>query len=378
MTFSDMGLSIKNIELDNFRNYEKYDSGELSDFNIFIGKNGVGKTNIIESIQLLTSLESFRNPKWNEVIRWGQEEANVYSKFESDQRKLDVRLQIKNNKRKYFLNQKPKKKQDLRGLLPAVLFSPDDMKLIKGYSDSRRDALDSIGNQISGTYYDLKSEYQKAVKQKNKLLQSENPSLSMLDSWNENISILGSVFVKHRLSLFSTFRKVFIKTYSEMVSENVIDVVYIPSWEVEHDIEIRESDYETEDIRKLLSSKMESLKVAELSSGKTLSGPHRDEIRFYLDGFDAKKYASQGQQRFITLSWKISEMKTIQMICGQQPILLLDDVMSELDRNKRDVLAEYLFGSAQTFITATDIDSLDDRITSRARIFEIRRGNGPR
>ena len=371
-----MDLQIHNIKFKNFRNYQQFDSGEFDSFNIFIGRNGVGKTNIIEGIQLLTTLESFKHPKWNEVVKWGNDNCEVSAEFFNEQRQLKIQMCITNNKRSYFLNGKSKKNKDLRGLLPAVLFCPDDLQLVKGYSEHRRESLDSIGSQISDTYYTLKSDYQKAIKQKNKLLQTNEYNAQMLYSWNENIAILGSAFIKHRLSLFQKFRKNLVRISQEMLDDLVIDIVYIPSWEEENNVEITECDYLTEQIQQKFRYKTERLKEAELAAGKTLFGPHKDDIKFYLNGYDAKKFASQGQQRFIVLCWKIAEMQTISDICGQQPILLLDDVMSEFDKTKRDTLVDYLIGSTQTFITATDVDNIDATIIERARVFKVGDGNG--
>ncbi len=366
-----MNLVVNQIELHNFRNYEKFNSGNFSKFNVLVGHNGAGKTNIIEAIQLITSLESFRNPKWDEVVRWGSDRAVVRASFSGDGRSLETKLDIFNKKRSFYLNEKKKSVAELRGLLPAVVFCPDDLRIIKGSAENRRDALDYIGTQISNTYYDLKSKYGKAVKQKNALLQYSDLGCDVLDPWNENIAMIGASFVKHRISLFETFRKNLVRIWLEMVKKLVIDVVYIPSWEEDKDVELITNDYSTEQIRSKLMKKMDFLKEAELASKKTLSGPHRDEIRFYIDGFDARKYASQGQQRFIALSWKIAEMETIYQICGQKPILLLDDVLSELDIEKREILAGYLLDNMQTFITATDVDYLDDNILQRANIFRI-------
>ena len=125
-------LRIRNIEFNNFRNYSSFDSGEFSSFNIFVGKNGAGKTNIIEGIQLMTTLDSFRNPKWDEVIKWGENSADIRSSFFNDSRDLEMRLHIEEKKRHYFLNGKGKKNQDLLGLLPAVIFTPDDLQIVKG------------------------------------------------------------------------------------------------------------------------------------------------------------------------------------------------------------------------------------------------------
>ena len=366
-----MDLVVDSIELLDFRNYEVFKSGEFSRFNVFVGHNGAGKTNIIEAIQLMTSQESFRNPKWDEVVRWGCDRSCVKTSFKGEQRSLDLRLDIANRKRTYYLNDKKKSTAEIRGLLPSVLFCPDDLRIVKGSAENRRDALDYVGTQISNTYYDLKSRYIKAVKQKNALLQSNDFNPALLDPWNENIATIGASFVKHRLNLFETFGKNLVRIWLEMVKNSVMYVVYIPSWEVGNDVKIISSDYSTEQIKSKLLEKAESLKEAELGSRRTLSGPHRDEIRFYIDDFDARKFASQGQQRFIALSWKIAEMETISEICGQKPILLLDDVLSELDMKKRDILAGYLLENMQTFITATDVDYLDDSILQRAQIFEV-------
>lgn len=369
-----MGLSLHSLKLTNFRNYESFESGEFDQMNIFIGKNGTGKTNIVEAIQLITALESFRRPKWDEIIRWGSEDAEIIAREIGDKRDLELKLYIKENKRRYFLNSKGRKRKDLLGQLPAILFCPDDLQIVKGYSEIRREALDSIGSQISSTYTDLKNDYLKSVRQKNILLQSGNANDSLLESWNENIMAIGSSFVRHRINLFIRFRSLFFDLGNEMLPDLSIDIAYIPSWVDGEKIEIREKkDIDSDDIAKLLKSKLESHKIAEISSGRVLIGPHRDDVRFYIKNYDAKKYASQGQQRFISLLWKISEMRIIESLCGQEPILLLDDVMSELDREKREILFKYLMKNTQTFLTAVEIDDVDKTYLKNAKIFEVGR-----
>lgn len=365
-----MNLVIRDIGLENFRNYDVFKCEGFSNFNVFVGLNGSGKTNIIEAIQLMTSLCSFRSPRWNEVVKWGCRESTVESTFCGDQRILEMRMKVSNNRRFYYLNGKAKNSKDLRGLLPSVLFCPDDLRIVKGYSDSRRESLDSLGAQISRTYYELKSNYSKAIKQKSSLLQSENVTLSSLSPWNENISILGSRFAKHRLNLFERFRKNMVGTYLDMVKGTVVDISYRPSWDTEG-IELRASEYSADEIGSKLLEKMDALAEAEIASGKVLVGPHKDDIKIYIDGMEAKKYASQGQQRLISLSWKIAEMETIEEICDVKPILLLDDVLSELDKEKKDILASYLIDGTQTFITSTDVDSLNKDILMEAKVFAI-------
>ena len=366
-----MSLRLDSVSFENFRNHEKFDSGSLGALNIFIGSNGVGKTNIIEGIQLVTSLDSFRHPKWDEVVRRGERLAKIDAHIVGDGRDIVVGFKSSDCRRFYQLNGKRKNSKDIRGILPSVLFNPDDLQLIKGSAEVRRDGLDSIGVQISNTYHDLKKEYQRTIRQKNKFLQSPEINLSLLDTWNENETLIATSYVKHRLRLFSAFRKNFLSIWPELAHNLSLNVVYIPSWEDEKGKEIEEPDYDETEIREKIGNTIRSHKDAEVAAGRSLVGPHKDDIRFYLDEADARRFASQGQQRLITLVWKIAEMETISEICGQQPLLLLDDVLSELDRDKKRILMEYLVGRNQTFITSTDVDALDDRILSNANIYKV-------
>lgn len=371
-----MDLSLADIRLENFRNHSLYKGGPFGSLNIFIGPNGIGKTNILEGIQLVTSLGSFRNPKWDEVVKRGASRASVHIHAVSDKRNLDIGLRIENGKRRYLINGKSRKSADLRALMPSVLFNPDDLLLIKGNVERRREGLDSMGAQISTTYHDLRKEYQKSVRQKNRLLQSEDVNPTLLDVWNENICLIATSYVKHRLRLFSMFRKNLLEGWKDLSLGLDIEVNYIPTWERERDFEIGEPEYTEEDIRERIGETIRSHKEAEMAARRTLVGPHKDDIRFYLDGGDARKFASQGQQRLITLAWKIAEMKTIKQISGQTPLLLLDDVLSELDQQKKALLLGYLLDGKQTFITSTDIDAIGDKILSGANIFKVGTDDG--
>ena len=370
-----MNLKILGIKLEDFRNYRSFESQGFGTFNIFIGPNGSGKTNLMEAIQLMTSLESFRNPKWDEVVRNGTERASIETSFSSTQRDLVVALGIQDGKREYTLNGKKKRGRELRGLLPSVLFTPDDLQLVKGGAENRRDSIDSMGTQISATYYDLKSKYQKAAKQKNILLQDPCFDSRLLDPWNENLAQIGAVFVKHRLNLLRIFRKNLFRIYLELAKENEISLLYSPSWK-EDDIDLDGDEPDASQIADEMYRKMSSLREEEIRAGRALVGPHRDGITVLMNGMDARRFASQGQQRLIALSWKTAELETIGQICQQQPVLLLDDVMSELDRGKREILIEFLMKGSQTFITATDVDNLDDRIIDKAKIIDIGTAHG--
>ena len=368
-----MGMRLSYIRLQDFRNHAFLDSGDLQQFNIFVGPNGAGKTNIIEAIQLITSLESFRTAKWNEMVRWGCETAEVRAAVEGDGRDLDIHLYIRDARRRYQLNGKGKTANELRGLLPSVIFNPDDLDIVKGSAERRRNGLDAIGTQLSGTYHDLKSEFAKAMRQKNALLQSDQaPDPLLLFAWNENIARIAAHFVKHRLSLFNQFSRALRETYGELDIANSFEIHYLPTWAEEGEALV-ESSYTEEELNQLILTQMQDHIEAERAAGRCLVGPQRDDLLFNLNAHDARKYASQGQQRFIALAWKVAEMKTIENIAGTRPLLLLDDVLSELDQSKRDVLLDYLLGNKQTFITTTDISQIDDRILRDAHVFEVAR-----
>lgn len=368
-----MGMRLSYIRLQDFRNHPFFDSGELQRFNIFVGPNGAGKTNIIEAIQLMTSLESFRTVKWNEMVHWGCEKAEVRAAIEGGGRDLDIHLYIKDARRRYQLNGKGKATNELRGLLPSVIFNPDDLDIVKGSAERRRAALDAIGTQLSGTYHDLKGEFSKAMRQKGALLQSEQEvDPLLLSAWNENIARIAAHFAKHRLSLFNQFSRILRELYGDLDIVNSFEIVYLPSWG-EGGESIVESTYTEEELNDLILANMQGHLEAELAAGRCLVGPQRDDLLFTLNAHDARKFASQGQQRFIALAWKIAEMKTIEAIADTRPLLLLDDVLSELDQSKREVLLDYLLDNKQTFITTTDISQIDDRILRDAHVFEVAR-----
>lgn len=370
-----MGMRLSYIRLQDFRSHAFFDSGELQRFNIIVGPNGAGKTNIVEGIQLMTSLESFRTAKWNEMVRWGCEQAEVRAALEGGGRDLDVRLYIKDARRRYQLNGKGRTANDLRGLLPSVMFNPEDLDLVKGSAERRRNGLDAIGTQLSGTYHDLKGEFTKALRQKNALLQAEQaPDELLLSAWNENIARIAAHFAKHRLNLFNQFARELRNVYAELDFANSFEVFYLPTWAEEGET-LRESALTEDELYDLMLAQMQSHLAAEIASGRCLVGPQRDDLLFNLNEHDARRFASQGQQRFIALAWKIAEMKTIENIAGTRPLLLLDDVLSELDKSKRDVLLDYLLDNKQTFITTTDISQIDDRILRDAQLYELGRAN---
>ena len=330
-----MALRLDRIAFKNFRNYPDFVLSCDKNICIIVGANAVGKTNIIEGIQLMTGMDTFRSVKWDELCTWGTDTARVDAFISGDDRIIEMNMMLQQGKRSYLLNGKKKRIAELRGLLPVVLFTPDDLRMIKDDSSKRREALDFIGIQLSKTYSSLKNDFEKIVRQRNKLLKDQIINVGLVDSWTASLVLIGSRFYQHRHNLFERLREKVMAIHAELVPHEQLDIRYVPSWERDSEAvnEISQELADLKDIRNVFSVAIDERRGKELERRMTLIGPHRDEIIFYIDGRDARKYASQGQQRSIVLSWKLAEVALIKEIGGQPPVLLLDDVMSELDES---------------------------------------------
>ena len=369
-------LRLQEIKLTHFRNYEMFHVKHLSSLTIFVGPNAIGKTNIVEGIQLITALSSFRSSKVDELIKWGKGTGSVTGKVVSDSRDLDIELTLKNNQRTYALNGKHKTVSELQGLLPAVVFSPEDLALVKGSQSHRRSVLDLLGCQLSKNHRIIKRDYEKLIRHKNVLLKQHADTL-LLESVNEMLIQTGIQMYRYRVALFENMLTRIQESYSDIThGEEIIGLSYIPSWEsggiklqaTEHpympsaDIETVEALY-----RKALNDRAEEERIRQ----RCVVGPHADKIEFFINGKNAGSYASQGQQRSIVLAWKVAEVGIIRELLGVKPVLLLDDVMSELDAARRSAMVSLLFKDIQTFVTTTDVSFFDADIRDRADIIEL-------
>ena len=366
-----MSLTIDHIDLKNFRNHQHLLLEGFGTTNIIIGNNAVGKTNIIESIQMMTMLESFRNPQIQDLIAWGEDEAVVEMGFVDQGRIVDMKMILHEGKRNYYLNGKKKKINELKGMIPTVLFTPDDLDLMKGSSGKRRRELDLLGCQLSSTYDTIKEDYEKVVKQRNSLLHLEEFKGEQLESWNISLASLGSIFFLHRIHLFQKLLPFIKRSYLLLSKGEEVDVKYVPSWISYLDVDQEKEDYEKREVEGLFLLGLEKAYFDEVRRGLSLIGPQKDGIDFYIDGKDIRKFGSQGQQRTMTLALKIAEVELIKSIKGFIPLLLLDDVMSELDEKRRNMLFETISPETQTFITTTNSGYFSDDVLSLANIYRL-------
>lgn len=346
------GFVIKNIRLRNFRNYQDKSWSFTDGVNKITGPNAIGKTNLIEAIQLITMIASFRNPKLDDLILndttadFAIVDAQIYdSNLDST---FDISLKIVNGKKTYSLNGKNKSIKELKGKFPSVVFTPDDLNIAKGSNSVRRDTIDLLGSQISTEYYTVLRDYNKALKQKNSLLK-DGLSKDLLLSINEVLTVCGAQLLYFRLALVNKIKPIISDYYKEIANNDQdLDISYFASYDLDQEL----SEISRDSAREKLICAYNDFYNTEVNKKKCIIGPHRDKIQFTLGGCDAQNFASQGQQRSIVLALKLTEISLIEKLLNKRPILLLDDVMSELDSSRQSKLLSFIENQTQSFITS--------------------------
>ena len=339
----------KKIKLENFRNYQKEEVNFSPDINIIYGKNGMGKTNLIEALYSFAYSRSFR-AKTREFLRHGCDTAKIELLFEAKGREQSADIIFtKDNKKKIRVNEiNITKTSDLLGKFICVLFTPDELSLVKDGPDKRRKFMDTSIISLRPSYFSALSSYMTCLKQKNALLKTGN--FSMLDIWDEKLSEYGASIAHLRQSYIERLSdKAKIAQNDISGGKEDLEIIY------SHSYKIGENKIKTKEF--ILEKILESRK-REIENRMCLIGPHRDDLIFKINSFNAKSYASQGQQRSIVLSMKTAQMEIIKDEEGEYPQLLLDDVMSELDSERRDYFTEKIMGK-QVVISCTDLSNLN-------------------
>lgn len=351
-------MNIRNIHLKNFRNYKILDLKFERDFNIIYGKNAQGKTNILEAIFLCSAGRSHRTSKDHELIKFGEDNYSVKIDLNKDaiEKSIEV-VYDKVEKKKIKINEIPLKKiGNLMGQLNVIMFSPEDMMIIKEGPAERRRFIDIALSQLKPSYfYDLQ-QYIKILAQRNNLLKEIEYNKSLLDTievWNQSLAEKGSRIIKARKEYVDILARKAEEIHGRITNRNEkLKIRYMPSLEGIQDF----SDLSY--INKVFLNNLERVKKRELIKCTTMVGPHRDEYELLVNNESLKLYGSQGQQRTAILSIKLSEVEIVKDEIGEYPVLLLDDVMSELDKNRQDYLLKNLRG-IQTFITCTEKDNIE-------------------
>lgn len=351
-------MVIKNVKLKNFRNYDHLNLDLSDGINILHGKNAQGKTNFLESVYLCCVGKSLRG-KDKELIKHGSDKSfiNILAKKNYGMFTVDVTLSKNENKR-ILLNGIPILKMgELMGGINCVYFSPDELSLIKDAPQCRRRFLDIDISQTDKKYFYTLLSYNKTLMQRNNILKSRDSSLKgMIDVYNDQLAVSGGYIIEKR--------EEFLRTVSPAVNNVHKFITQNENMEITYQTTVKEVN-KSENLLKLLRDNIEK----DLNLGYTTQGPHRDDIKISVNNIDIRVYGSQGQQRTCALSLKLGELKYFEDTSGEKPILLLDDVFSELDDSRQQKLIEACKG-VQTIITATGCNSVDTRFLSLYNVFD--------
>ncbi len=370
-------MFIKNLEITNYRNYSNIKIGFNSDKILFIGKNAQGKTNLLEAIYYLSTLDSLRAKSDVEFIKWGENFCNI--KAEIKKFDVDVELEINinpPNRKKLKVNGLSKSKSsDFISNFSTVCFTVNDLLLLRGTPDDRRKWLDLAISQIFPAYIERLNKYNKIKTQKNNYLKDSKGSLnidtSMLDIWNEQLAITGSNIIFIRINFLYELQKIAKEKHKQI--SNAEDLLITYNSTVTGDIQSdKKFEFNNEFILENFKKKLEEKKQEEIIRAQSVIGPHRDDISYFINETEAKKYASQGQQRTIVLSLKLAELQLIKEKINSNAILLLDDVLAELDDLRQNFLLNAIGNETQTIITSVDTLHFKEEYLKDVEIFEIK------
>jgi DNA replication and repair protein RecF len=365
-------LRLKTIQLRNYRNYEELSLEAGEGVNIFVGSNAQGKTNLLEAINVMALTKSHRTHSHKELIRWGSDQAalscRLDKKYGTHQLDLALTKQSKIGKINGLVQ---KKLSHYVGIANVVLFAPEDLYIIKGAPANRRRFLDMEIGQVQPSYMHDLNQYDKVMLQRNnflKQLQSGSNHSSILDIWNEQLAGFGIKIMKKRQSFIHKLQRWAQSIHSQITGEGEqLAVSYSPSLDLsgEPDDAVLFERY---------MIKLSQTSEQDIRRGTTSVGPHKDDLLFHINGKEVQTYGSQGQQRTAALSLKLAEIELIYEETGEFPILLLDDVMSELDEHRQLKLIHTFTDKLQTFITATGTESVHSQRLKEARLYTIHEG----
>lgn len=373
-------MKIKSLKLLYFRNYLSTNIDAHPSLNVLVGNNANGKTNIIESIFCLALGKSYRTKSDSECIMFGEAATAMSCVVSKNNKNLDIMLGINNKgKSAKIAGVKKTKLTDFVGELNVVLFSPEDLQIVKGSPALRREFINREFYQFSRIYHKYNLMYQHLLKQRNSYLKDmrKNPkdemALTYLETLTSQLAKVALYITKERVSFVQDISKL---TYENMLNisngQETLKIRYKSS--VLEALNIKDTDDEAfteENLTNVIMRKS----FDDIMRGSTKIGPQHDDLEFYINDLDAKMFASQGQQRSIVLSLKLAEINYLKNKTGTYPVLLLDDVLSELDKNRQLKLLDAINENVQTFITTPSISDIKEDLLKKAKVFKIESGN---
>ncbi len=355
-------MIVKSVELSDFRNYEYLDLSFDSGTNILYGDNAQGKTNILEAVYVSGTSKSHRGSRDKEMIRFDQKESHIKTLVEKNGREYQIDLHLKKNRSKGIaIDRIPiKKASELFGILHIIFFSPEDLNIIKNGPAERRRFIDTELCQLDRIYLSDLTNYNKVLNQRNKLLKDlyfDSGLKDTLSVWDAQLINYGKKIIQRRNKFITELNEVVYEIHKQISGgKEELFLTYEPN--------IEDIFFEDELIR---------AKEKDMKFFQTSVGPHRDDMKISIGDIDVRKYGSQGQQRSCALSLKLSEIRLVERTIHEKPVLLLDDVLSELDHHRQNCLLDAI-DNIQTIITCTGLnDFVENRFTVN-KVFEVKNG----
>lgn len=358
-------MQILDLKLLNFRNYEKLELQFNPYKNIIIGKNGMGKTNIVEAIYVLALTKSFRGSKENVIIKYNTDLARIEGTIK-DKYKDTYKVIIKNNEKKVKINNTNIDRiSDYISRINIVLFTSEDLKLIKDTPNTRRKLINIELSQFSNDYLKILTMYNKVLKQRNSYLKllyiNGNASKDYFDILTNQLIEIGMKVNKYRADFIDNISKYIEVNYEKITKKSGLKLVY-------------KSDFLNKSKEELIKMYKRELN-RDITLGKTNIGVHRDDYEFYLNDKNLKDYGSEGEQKNAVISLKLAEINIFKEEKNVNPILILDDLFSELDQQKINNILKFISEDIQTFVTTTDLKKVSKKLMENSKVFKVDNGN---
>lgn len=377
-------MYLRQLHLSNFRNYGEQAVEFSAAKTILVGHNAQGKSNLLEAVELLSTLRSHRTSRDRDLIRDGATVARISAVLERDLGSIELAMTLRQTgRRTVALNGQSLRRQlDFLSTLNVVQFSSLDLDLVRGGPDLRRHWLDTLLIQLEPIYAHILQQYHHILRQRNALLKAQrlgppDPSAAIepesstdpaqLPLWNAQLAVAGTRVIRRRARAIQRLAPI-AQTWHQAISNDTeqLDIRYAANVAIEDD--------QPEQIQQQFLDKLQQRAIAEHHQGTTLVGPHRDDVEFRINQTSARQYGSQGQQRTLVLALKLAELKLMEEVIGEPPLLLLDDVLAELDLNRQNQLLDAVQERFQTLITTTHLGSFDAQWLHAAQIFTVKAG----
>lgn len=367
-------MFLKTLQLKHFRNYQEQRVDFIAPKTILVGNNAQGKSNLLEAVELLATLRSHRMARDRDLVREGEAVGQVKAVVERQTGFIDLSLTLRRQGRRTVAvnSESLRRHLDFLGVLNAVQFSSLDLELVRGGPEQRRSWLDTLLIQLEPVYAHILQQYNQILRQRNAFLKAteagEERQKTELSVWNAQLATVGARVIRRRSRAINRLAPIAADWHASISnSTEILQINYAPN--------VATTQYQLEEVQQAFLEKIEQRAVAEQYQGTTLVGPHRDELELTINQTPARQYGSQGQQRTLVLALKLAELKLIEEVVGESPLLLLDDVLAELDQNRQNQLLEAIQDRFQTLITTTHLSAFDSQWLKASQILAVEAGH---